>query len=64
MVINDQLPVSTHEDIEVEPLELSGARYNKEKGYLEWKTTLAPGERVTKKVRFSIKYPKDKKINY
>ncbi len=64
MVINDQLPVSTNEDIEVEPLELSGALYDKEKGYLEWKTRLAPGERITKKVRFSIKYPKEKKINY
>lgn len=64
MVINDQLPVSTHEDIEVEPMELSDARYDKDKGFLEWKTRLAAGERITKKVRFSIKYPKDKKINY
>jgi uncharacterized protein (TIGR02231 family) len=64
MVLMDQLPVSTHEDIEVEALELSGASYNKKKGFLNWTMELEPGQSMAKKVRFAIQYPKDKRINY
>ena len=64
LVLMDQLPVSTHEDIEVEALELSGASYNKKKGFLNWHLELGPGQSIDKKVRFAIQYPKDKRISY
>jgi len=64
LVLMDQLPVSTHEDIEVEAQELSGASYNKKKGFLKWQIQLEPGQSMDKKVRFAIRYPKDKRVNY
>jgi uncharacterized protein (TIGR02231 family) len=64
LVLTDQLPVSTHQDIEVEALELSGASYNKKKGFLNWQLELEPGQSLTRKVRFAIQYPKDKRIRY
>lgn len=64
LVIMDQLPVSTHEDIEITPIELSNADYQEKTGFLTWKTQLTAGQKEEKRVRFSIRFPKDKKINY
>ncbi len=62
--INDQVPLSSISDIEVETLETSSAVCEKENGKLTWKFKIPGGE--TKKIRFgySIKFPKDKIINY
>lgn len=55
--IEDQLPISQNEEIEVEVEETSGASigFNQE---LSWKLTLQPGETVKKVIRFNVKYPK------
>ncbi len=59
----DQIPVSTEKSINLEHIELSGAKLNSKTGELKWKIKLKP--RDTKKfiVRYSVKYPKDKQIN-
>jgi hypothetical protein len=44
ILIQEQIPVSTSEDIEITLLEISGANFNKETGVLEWKIALKPGE--------------------
>lgn len=63
MLLKDQFPLSTNNDITVELLESGDAEINNEIGVLNWKLQLAPGE--SKKVRFaySVKYPKDKTLN-
>jgi Domain of unknown function (DUF4139)/N-terminal domain of unknown function (DUF4140)/TonB-dependent Receptor Plug Domain len=63
MLLKDQFPLSTNNDIEVELLESSQAMVNAELGILSWKLELTPGE--SKKIRFaySVKYPKDKMLN-
>lgn len=63
IVIQDQVPVSANKDIEVEILELSGARKNDENGFLEWKTKLEPSGMQKYIIKYSVKYPKDKIIN-
>jgi len=62
ILLKDQFPVSQTKEVEVTVSDNGGAEVNDEKGILNWKIKLAPGE--SKKVRFSysIKYPKDKKI--
>jgi len=62
--INDQVPLSTISEIEVETLEISDAGHDKESGKLTWKIKVAASE--TKKIRFgySIKHPKDKVVNF
>lgn len=62
MVLKDQFPLSNTKDVEVKLEDNGNAGVNDELGILTWKLTLKPGE--SKKVRFtySVKYPKDKKL--
>ncbi|NVO02480.1 MAG: mucoidy inhibitor MuiA family protein [Bacteroidetes bacterium] len=63
IMIEDQFPVSSDKDIEVERLESSGAIYNEETGKLTWKFKLEPGESKKKiKVMYSVKYPKNQAV--
>jgi uncharacterized protein (TIGR02231 family) len=63
LILKDQYPLSNVKEIEVELLDDGEAAINTELGVLTWKISLKPGE--SKKVRFSytVKYPKDKKID-
>jgi uncharacterized protein (TIGR02231 family) len=63
LILKDQYPLSNVKEIEVELLDDGGAAINAELGVLTWKISLKPGE--SKKVRFSytVKYPKDKKMD-
>ncbi|MEE4196562.1 MAG: DUF4139 domain-containing protein [Bacteroidales bacterium] len=63
IIVEDQFPVSTHEDIEVEQLEKSGATLNATQGKLTWKFRLKALESETLQIKFAVKYPKDKKVN-
>lgn len=63
ITLKDQYPLSTDKEIEIEVLESSNAKENKETGILTWDLKLNPNE--TKKIRISykVKYPKDKIID-
>ena len=63
LTLKDQYPLSTDKEIEIELLESSNAKENKETGILTWELKLAPNE--TKKIRLSyrVRYPKDKVID-
>jgi uncharacterized protein (TIGR02231 family) len=63
IIIEDQIPISTIEEIEVELLESSNANYDKTKGKLQWKFTLQPNEEKKLLFKFSVKYPKDKSVS-
>jgi len=60
--IEDQIPVSKEKDIVVEVDDISGAVHTTENGKLKWKLTLNPNETKTHLLKYSVKYPKDKKI--
>jgi len=64
MELRDQYPLSTNKDIEVELLQADGAAVNAETGILTWKPQLAPGEIKKYRVSYSVKFPKDKTINW
>lgn len=63
LVVEDQVPVSTNEQIRVEVEETSGAAYNEATGLLRWSFELPAAE--TKKLRFGyeVKYPKGKRVD-
>jgi uncharacterized protein (TIGR02231 family) len=63
LILKDQYPISTNDEITVDLLKSDNAKINKETGILTWDLKLAPNE--TKKIRISykIKYPKDKVID-
>ena len=63
VMLKDQYPLSTDKEVEIELLESSSAKENKETGILTWDLKLNPNE--TKKIRISykVRYPKDKIID-
>ena len=62
ILVEDQIPIISDNNIEVKIIDLDNAVLNKETGKIVWKISLAPSE--TKKLRFSyeVKYPKDKRL--
>ncbi len=63
IIVKDQYPISQDKDVVVELLEGSAVVDNNETGVLTWKLKLAPGEVKKLNVSYSVKYPKDKKLN-
>ena len=63
MRVQDQIPISSDKEIDVELLESSGAKLDKSTGVLTWEMELSPGETKVMKFKYSVKYPKEKKIN-
>lgn len=58
----DQIPISTDEKIVVDLIESSKGDLTKETGKIEWKLNLQPNETKTVTIKYSVKYPKDKKV--
>ncbi len=63
IIIEDQVPLSSMQEIEVELLEYSNASYDKATGKLQWQTTINSTENKKVEFKFSVKYPKDKIIS-
>lgn len=59
----DQLPISSNQDIQVEILEVSGAKHDPQTGYLNWDVSIEPAEMLNYVIKYSVKYPKHKKVN-
>lgn len=61
--IIDQVPVSQENDIEVELKNISNAELDEQSGRLKWKVKIDP--KVTKRFEtsFSVKYPRNKRVN-
>ncbi len=63
VTLKDQIPIATDATMEIEEEELSGGKLNKETGIVEWTIKLKPGEQVKKRISYSVKIPKDKKVD-
>lgn len=62
MVILDQVPVSTIDEIEVEVLEKSGAQMDVESGEIKWEFDLESSAKKELELKYSVKYPKSKNL--
>lgn len=62
MVIFDQVPVSTNDEIKVDILSTSEAKHNVETGELKWIFKLNPKETKTFDIKYAVKYPKNKTL--
>ena len=63
IVVEDQIPISSDDKIEITTVETSKAKYNKETGLLTWEYTLKAGESVKHDIKYEVKHPKNKRIN-
>jgi len=62
VLIFDQVPVSTLEEIKIEVSELSGAKYDTEKGEIKWEFTIEPNKNKRFKLKYLVKYPKHRNL--
>ena len=62
MTLNDQLPVSSNSGITVDPVELSGAKYNAQTGEIRWDLEINKQETRQIVLTYSVKYPKDRTV--
>jgi len=62
ITIEDQIPVSTEKDIRVEAVNISKAQLDKDTGKLSWKLDLKPSESQSMNVKYTVRYPKDRKV--
>ncbi len=60
MIMLDQIPVSTSEDIEVQTQTISGAKLDELTGEVKWEFDLNAGENKELDLKYSVKYPKNK----
>jgi len=58
----DQIPVSNDKSIDVELVESSEAKFNKNKGMLTWLIDLEPNTSTTKNFTYIVKYPEDERV--
>ncbi|WP_027138370.1 mucoidy inhibitor MuiA family protein [Gaetbulibacter saemankumensis] len=62
LLVFDQIPVSTLEEIEVKPLELTKGIHNTETGEIKWDFNLKPRETKKINLQYSVRYPKHKSL--
>ncbi|MFN7117352.1 MAG: DUF4139 domain-containing protein [Saprospiraceae bacterium] len=62
IVVEDQYPLSTNDDIEVTLDNAKGAEVNTEAGLLKWKLNIEPGKAEKLNFRYSVKYPKKQRL--
>jgi uncharacterized protein (TIGR02231 family) len=63
LIIQDQVPMTTNNDITIELLEKDFARELPGNGILEWEYKLKPGENKKLDFSYKVKHPKDQQIN-
>lgn len=62
MIIFDQVPVSTLEEIKVDILDITGAKHNLETGEIKWDFSINPNELKKFELKYSVKYPKNRNL--
>jgi uncharacterized protein (TIGR02231 family) len=63
IIVEDQLPLSTDNQIVIEQDDISNAKYDETTGFLSWKLNLKSAETQKIKFSYSVKYPKDKNVH-
>ncbi len=62
MLVYDQVPVSTLEEIKIEVSEISGAKQDSESGEIKWEFTIDPNESKRFRLKYLVKYPKNRNL--
>ncbi|WP_210466542.1 DUF4139 domain-containing protein [Rufibacter roseolus] len=63
ITVEDQIPMSTTSEIEVEDVDLNGGKLDKDSGKVTWQISLKPNETVKRTLRYVVKYPKNKQVS-
>ncbi|MBC6490753.1 mucoidy inhibitor MuiA family protein [Flavihumibacter stibioxidans] len=60
IIVEDQFPISTMKEIEVDRREHDGGRLNEETQVVTWEVNIVPKEEKKHRIKYTVKYPKDK----
>jgi len=63
ILVEEQIPISKNEDIEVKLIDSSSGKLIGEEGKIKWNIEVEPSKSVTKKLIYSVRHPKDKTIS-
>jgi uncharacterized protein (TIGR02231 family) len=63
LTIEDQLPISSNDDITVKQIDISGGKVNQETKIITWEVDVEAGKSASKKMIYSVRYPKGSRIN-
>lgn len=63
LILEDQVPISSNDDIEISVKDISGAKKEDDTGKLTWKETLKANETKIYKIKYEVKYPKNKPLS-
>jgi uncharacterized protein (TIGR02231 family) len=62
LIIEDQFPISTQKEIEVDDLKYEGGKLNDETKVITWTYTLELKQQKKLNLKYSVKYPKEKHL--
>lgn len=62
IIVEDQFPISTLKEIEIDDLKYDGAKLNDETKIITWTYTIDPKQSKKMGMKYSVKYPKEKKL--
>jgi hypothetical protein len=62
LLIFDQIPVSTNEEIKVDAQNVSGGELDPVNGEVKWKFTLEPNDKKEVELKYSVSYPKNNNL--
>jgi hypothetical protein len=62
LILYDQVPVSTMQDIEVEVKQTSNGKLNEASGEVKWLIELEPNQEKKYELNYSVKYPKNRSL--
>ena len=63
IIIEDQFPISTNKEIEIDNKEYPGAKLDDQTQKLTWQPKLEPKGETKLNFRYSVKYPKERVVN-
>ena len=62
LLVEDQIPVSSNKEIEVELIDKGSAFHDVSSGKLTWRLSLTPNESKTLSFKYTVKHPKNKSV--
>ena len=63
ITLMDQIPITANSDIEVNEIQFSGGKLDAETGKVTWQLEVKPAEKAEKKISYTVRFPKGKKVN-
>jgi TonB-dependent SusC/RagA subfamily outer membrane receptor len=63
LTLMDRIPITQNKAIKLDDIQTGNSVYDEDKGIIKWRINLKPGESDKVKHSYSIKFPKEKRVN-